>query len=289
MEDWNWFFTALAQSNAAIAGFLGGFTITKILGKESEYNRYIEQIETLRIRISDQKRRLDKRFFSWYNKRRRSSAFSGTKYEDLVLKGNGALNLEEVLPKLDFSRYDSKEEILERISSEWGTYKAKRYGSIGSIPISPNITISQNEMDVEEGELIENERVSTLSLIEEIGLTVRAISSFPRENRSIYWTLAMIFMLFVVGVIYPLSFTPSSGAPSLCSFDDFPRAFSGILFSVKGFFLASSLAIFGLLFLFFILKVRNLKFSAQVREDLTESQSLGSYSVYLKNWESWNM
>ncbi|MCH7733340.1 MAG: hypothetical protein IIB44_12675 [Candidatus Marinimicrobia bacterium] len=39
MTDWNWFFSALAQSAAAIVGIFAAFIITKIVNNQSTLNQ----------------------------------------------------------------------------------------------------------------------------------------------------------------------------------------------------------------------------------------------------------
>ena len=42
--DWNWFFSSVAQSAAAIVGILAAFIITKILNSQTEYNHNLNEI-----------------------------------------------------------------------------------------------------------------------------------------------------------------------------------------------------------------------------------------------------
>lgn len=45
--DWNWFFSSLAQSSAAIVGFFGAFTITKILSNETAFSEKKNRLKEL--------------------------------------------------------------------------------------------------------------------------------------------------------------------------------------------------------------------------------------------------
>jgi len=41
IKDWNWFFSSLSQSSAAIVGIFGAFIITKILSNNSNFDNNI--------------------------------------------------------------------------------------------------------------------------------------------------------------------------------------------------------------------------------------------------------
>jgi hypothetical protein len=45
--EWNWFFSALAQSAAALSGFIGGFVITAIINNQKSFKKNRERINYL--------------------------------------------------------------------------------------------------------------------------------------------------------------------------------------------------------------------------------------------------
>ena len=66
--DWNWFFSSVAQSAAAIVGIFGAFIVTKILANQSAYaekSRRIQELITLGEKLVDATNRLS---FEWYHK-----------------------------------------------------------------------------------------------------------------------------------------------------------------------------------------------------------------------------
>lgn len=65
MEDWNWFFTSISQSAAAIVGLLGGFIINKILSRETEFEQNNGLFDQLEQKIANQKRKIAIRDFAW--------------------------------------------------------------------------------------------------------------------------------------------------------------------------------------------------------------------------------
>ena len=61
--DWNWFFSSLAQSTAAIVGLFGAFIITKIINNEKEYKTNTAKIENLLHQSSLLKKEVNFPFF----------------------------------------------------------------------------------------------------------------------------------------------------------------------------------------------------------------------------------
>ncbi len=63
--DWNWFFSSVAQSAAAIVGIFGAFIVTKILANQTAYaekSRRIQELITLGEKLVDATNRLS---FEW--------------------------------------------------------------------------------------------------------------------------------------------------------------------------------------------------------------------------------
>ncbi len=74
MLDWNWYFSSLAQSTAAVVGIFGAFIITKILSNQSEYSQKKSQLKTLLIRSQRLTDDAEALAFSWYVKRTNEKA-----------------------------------------------------------------------------------------------------------------------------------------------------------------------------------------------------------------------
>lgn len=67
--DWNWFFSSLSQSAAAIVGIFGAFVITKILGNQSTF---AQKLNACREVITNNQSIVDNASdlaIEWYNKR----------------------------------------------------------------------------------------------------------------------------------------------------------------------------------------------------------------------------
>ena len=67
--DWNWFFSALAQSCAAIVGLMGAFIFTKIVGNQASFRQRRTDYESLEIEAQRLVQELDRRWFEWYNQK----------------------------------------------------------------------------------------------------------------------------------------------------------------------------------------------------------------------------
>ncbi len=285
MEDWNWFFTALAQCNAAIVGFIGGFIINKILNKENIYLEIDNQIENLLIDAENQKRRFNNRYFDWYNERIRDEVTSSLSYQNLVRRGSGEINYNDIFNKLNFSEYDSKKDLIELIKKDWGSDFLQDKNIMDLVKLSEEAYLQgiSREKVVEERDLINLEIVSTEKIIEHVKLCIQKVKIFPNDIKIILKTLISIFLLFIIGVIYPLTFTPTSTIPNIARLSEQPSVFLNKLFSLPGLLLFITTAIFSYLILIFLFKIKSLKFSEDKIRKLELNSFIYNYSPYFKN------
>lgn len=112
MIDWNWFFSALAQSTAAIVGLLGAFIFTKILNNEQKYNENKERIQELITHSKYLKKKVKNRYFKWYNERMRENALD--EIQDNANEAYEKSN-EELYQEYNFSPFDNKDAIIKDI------------------------------------------------------------------------------------------------------------------------------------------------------------------------------
>lgn len=100
--DWNWFFSSIAQSAAAIVGIFGAFIVTKILANQTafaERNLRIQELITLGQKLAEASSRLS---FEWYH--RNDSANEHEKLETL-LDEDDSQTPEALYERLRFSAY----------------------------------------------------------------------------------------------------------------------------------------------------------------------------------------
>lgn len=68
--DWNWFFSSLAQSVAALVGIFAAFIITKIINNQGEFQRKNARMKELLSVSAKFRDALSDRSFDWFNERR---------------------------------------------------------------------------------------------------------------------------------------------------------------------------------------------------------------------------
>lgn len=110
--DWNWFFSSLAQSAAAIVGIFGAFIITKILSNQAAYSEKKNRLAELVVigqKITDDANALA---FDWYNNHVADDAL-----EDMekMLEENADQDADSLYDRLRFSIYERREISIRRI------------------------------------------------------------------------------------------------------------------------------------------------------------------------------
>lgn len=115
MTDWNWFFSSLSQSTAAIVGLFGAFIFTKIINSEQKFKINKDKILEFSLYSKNLKRKLSDRKFDWYNKRTREEALEELK--DAINDDNEILKIssKEIYKDYNFSPFDKKDLILKEI------------------------------------------------------------------------------------------------------------------------------------------------------------------------------
>ncbi|GLT15389.1 hypothetical protein [Vibrio algivorus] len=296
--DWNWFFSSLSQSSAAIVGIFGAFIITKILSNQSTYS---EKVHKCRDTLTKCRRAVDAAdglYFRWYNKHTNNRQYE--KLEELF-EDEDYLSPEQYFDQLNFSDFSPREEILERISLAIERHKtmldaereALRQRAASYQKLNPGFAylepapqklpnFSSLNMDLIEN--LQKERDAIDSVAREARHHMRLASDMldsikgnPESSPQITYALILVTMLFFLGVVYPLSFMPVNPEGSFnISLDNF----FPVLFSLKGAFLSSLSAIFGaVLVMFFWLNI-SLKHPQETIEKLESYTKISSYSEY---------
>lgn len=299
--DWNWFFSSVAQSAAAIVGIFGAFIVTKILANQSAYSeksRRIQELITLGEKLVDATSRLA---FDWYHKHD-----SASEIEDLekLLEKDETEQPESLYEKLRFSPYIAKADALQTISrvkshreerlqrereeSRRQIEQARKLG-IGSafaMPARSNL-ISGLSSSLHLQPQLTKEREEIDEMYTEVKHHARVVSDFhslvvshPESSALITASLVLILTLFFAGVIYPLSFMPlpTDWKPSL-SFSEIPN----FIFSLRGALLAVVSILFStMLAMFFVLNIR-MRYPQALLEQLEQYKHLSKYSKYFAN------
>jgi len=212
--DWNWFFSAVAQSMAAIVGLIGAFVTTKILSKESLF------------------------------KKRQNTALDFTQ-KSLSLRTVYSADEQNIAecPEIKYARNDR--EIVE--SASLVLYKIKLGETINNI----------------DSQCFANKKM------------LNEIKSNPEYSATTNIIIIFLFILFLIGVIYPLHFMPlSSVNPELSIF-----AIKSNIVSIKGFLLLITSSIFFMFLIYIWLKHRGLRHEKYSR-DLKVIANLEKFSKF---------
>ncbi|ECK4734503.1 hypothetical protein FRH24_22645, partial [Salmonella enterica] len=242
--DWNVFFSTVSQTSGAIVGIFSAFLITKIISNQSDFGRMKERVSLLINKSKSLKLEADARYFDWYNKRKQERELE--KLEGMFDETSDFLSADEYYDKLNFSPFQSREDVLIAIANAIDSRKSERenrplnfYEAMAS-KIRMPLTILGSEVQ-EEFELIEALKVRILANINDIDYVYNEITKEKYGKNLITISIVASSLLFSLGVIYPLSFIPKiSGEDINISF----MAFFDVLFSIRGFFLSLITVVF---------------------------------------------
>jgi len=287
--DWNWFFSALAQSCAAIVGLMGAFIFTKIVGNQASMRQRRADFESLRIEAQRLVQELDRRWFDWYNQRT---------LEDELVDLQEVLRKEEELgdPKsyyheLDRSVFVERSKLLKAIQSAIDTEHSRRdpRGDNSSTsqfhPRQADLRLSHIMLMNDLRPKLEAERESIDRLVVDTRVHSRRIDSFVRESRgrpetstAILASICACLLLFYVGVIYPLGLLPADNFnAATMSMSAIPAAvltFRGALLGIVTIVFSAVMVGFGHLNSRMVL-------DEHLLQELEEFAEIGRYSKYL--------
>jgi hypothetical protein len=288
--DWNWFYSAAAQSAAAIVGIFGAFIFTKIINNQTQFNQRRERLANL---LQDARRLKDEagnRYFAWYNRLTNEDGLNNLRKD--LKKEEQLQTPEEYFLGSSFSRYQPIEPILSDIERLVEDEKARRKRShrndlLSHLDPLRNLNIEGNpildhSILTRRIDRIETERNN----IDKISVAVRAHASKIRDflaesnqhpESSPFITISVMFSLalFYVGVIYPLF-----RLPALINIEAGLRSHTDL--TIRLFILVSMAFLFTgimLLFLFLNLKMKMRGFDivelAQFSRESAYSEFLG--------------
>lgn len=288
--DWNWFFSSLSQSAAAIVGIFGAFIITKILTNQAAFSEKRNRVRELIASAEKIKDDADSLYFNWYNKHTNNGEFEKI---DSLLEGGAEDDALQIYNKLNFSIYTAKKSVMEAIDKILETRRERKereraellrqtklYGGMGSL-LNQRLLVPSN-MHIS-GELTK-EREAIERVARDARHHMRVISDFldsvrgnPESSPQIAYTLMLVAILFYVGVIYPLSFMP---APLNAAFELSLAAFFPLLLSLKGLLLAAVSLVFTAALAMFFLMNAKMKYSGEDLRRLDALTELGAYSEF---------
>ena len=310
--DWNWFFSSLAQSVAALVGVVGAFLISSLLNNQASYAKNRSRTGEL---LRESQRLVDaanSRSFDWYNERALEYALSDVELTVGQVQAQDVRTPEDYYAEFNFPDYLPKKEILEAIEGVLQTDRErreeierrereearKRARSMGLGFDPPDFSLKGISMldntAVAAGRLVnqsrlqmyDQEREAILQLMVAIKGHIRAarehlalIEQQPESSTVIRAVLGAVLLLFWFGVIYPLSFlpVPSTGVSALSV-----RGFFDILFSLRGLLLTLATLVFTGLIAFLGISNERLRHPEADVAKLRDRLQPESYSEYLR-------
>jgi hypothetical protein len=272
--DWNWFYSSAAQSVAAIVGILAAFLIAKIISNQTTFKRNRLEIRNL-INVSKRLvERADHVDFKSYNDLVRRRQLSELK--DSLEKETSYKSPDEYFNQLDFSKYDSKQEIVPEIKTIIKGFKDGNKLSLRSYAPVANEDLNKQK------EIID-------SFLLDVQQNTRAISSFldsiegnPESSYLITFAIFCTLILFFAGVILPLVFLPFENSKTVVVL---LLVFLCNLASLKGVILALVSIIFLLIMGYFLYVNHRLRYGSDELKQVRSFARLSAYSKYLLRLE----
>jgi hypothetical protein len=282
--DWNWFFSSLAQSSAAVVGIFCAFIFTKIINNQTEFGRKRARIAELERQATRLVEEAENRYFNWYNNRTERMELDSLRglleREELAEFSEPAHYYDE----LAFSPYQLRQEVEETIRQVIEAEPARRSRPTRPIPEIPLHAMVPNlQMQLQaEREAIDHLLVEVREHIRAIEDHLASLRSNPESSPLIAFSIPASLALFYLGVIYPLSFLPVlPGAPIVISIS----AVQPFIKSIQGVVLSGISVIFTVVMaVFFVINLR-LRFRREEIDRLTVFTQLSRYSPHFDAFE----
>jgi len=281
MVDWNWFYSAVAQSTAAIVAIFGGFVATQIISNRTKFQERCGEIkDCIRtcLRITQEGETAG---FPFIIANSRQGGLHSV--EMRIYKDEPVNNTEHYYRTGNFSVFDDRQLILQKINELIENHKNNPNNPLTRIGVlSGEGAATRHHNDKKEAEDSINNFIISVNTQSALARTLAAeVENNPYSSRMVTAAIVGIIVLFFVGVIYPLSFMPSDGEPNLSI-----PAFWDILFSLRGALLSVISIIFTSIMLVFLLINVRLKFSQEDIAELNHYSMPTRYSAYLESAES---
>ena len=281
--DWNWFFSSLAQSVAALVGIFAAFIITKVLQNESEFSRKSAKLRKLLATSEKYREALAVRRFRWVSNRFLEYAIMDL---DRLLEREDPREPVEYYKLLDFPRYLPLSNVLEKIEERINSFdpNSVQVAEGDDVAIGPARSLTKKEQRIfelasEERDLIHNLVVDINQHIRLTELHLGEVEDDPESSSLVTMSIFATVLLFFVGVMLPLSFLPlAAGDLRLPGLGDWLVSMT----SVKGILLIVVAVVFVSIMGVFWYVNQSSRYKKNEVAQLRESTVLENYSPYLK-------
>ena len=282
--DWNWFFSALAQSVAALVAILGGFIFNRLLNDKDKLdlekqlvNRKVNDSIRLRQDVNDLQ----------LAKFRTSSRHQALYYIEIQLQNNDFESTVDELYYLVEGPFLDEKLTKKGIQNLLLNNKnAKKLNFVYLDPLNPtspkkNLYQKHDEIShLNEIKLNEIKRKfrEIKSNIREIKDLLKELSE-ERKNLDVNFLLLSMFFMFVIGVIYPLGLMPIE--QNELNIVISKELILKNLFTFKSLLLISILLAFSMVMLWIKRKLKSLSHDDNVYLKLNEYTDIDYYSELL--------
>ncbi len=253
--DWNWFFSALAQSCAAIVGLMGAFIFSKIISNQNSMKQRLSDYDKLRIELSQLLMQINRRRFKWYNEKKLTADLLDIQRK--IIKDETPRSAQEYIDECEFSPFIPNSDILTKVEDEIAKVCEYRHN-----PKQLQKERSRNGIQMDRHIMMRPELDSERKLIDDLVIDIRIhatlISEYvsetdenPESSPLISVTIIACLLLLYLGVIYPLGLLPAdSFDPKELSISSVPSAifsFRGILLLLVSTVFTSIMVCFGVI------------------------------------------
>ena len=296
--DWNYFYSSLAQSVAALVGIFSAFIITNVIGNKVTFKQNSSRIQDLLTEANRYKELFSARYVDWFCERTREESFQRLAE---LLGGNECDSAEDYYESSAFPIFEPRKPIIKKIEIQLKTSKPEgddsesesETESIHQLISYENLMTDNmraiNRSDrIRLQDSIEKEEEAIKSLIIDIKHHAKIsrhhwflVKDDSESNSLITFSIVCAIVLFLSGVIYPLSFLPANPAGYTLSVSQFFY----LLCTLKGLLLLIPSVIFSFILLVFVYININLRYDKTEVAKLEQSTSIESYSPYLKIME----
>ncbi|MFO3721702.1 hypothetical protein [Pseudomonas sp. HLMP] len=319
--DWNWFFSTLSQSTAAIVGIIGAFIIAKIFANQATFTEKNNRMKSLTVEAEKILDKIGTINFDWYNKHINAAAYADCSRKiRAVVEEDPAIitdeNLLSIFTEAKFSIFTEKKTILENLRKEVefvcqtnidkrlqkeARERARKEAEsgklvghaainalIGSMPDFSSLSAPRTVLNIPDFSTPwpalheERDRITQCHL--EAKHHARIVAEFlesargnPESPPQITWSLLLVGLIFIFGVIYPLTFMPATSAPEF-SITNLWAAF----LSVKGALLSLLVIAFTYVFYMFTRTNIKMKYAEDQLNKLHKLSQVDEYCEYFK-------
>lgn len=277
--DWNWFFSTLSQSAAALIGIIGAYVISRLLAINSEINALGSELDDLLIDYNGIILKINRIRFDWYTT---FLVKNNTKLKKMINKGDFEdLTEDKVIEKI----YEIDDSIFKIDDAVLTAYNELRvnYKPFKALIIFDAINNNQINELLNERERFENLQIASYILIEKFKKNSQHLNYFDNALKAMKIIIYTLLFAFFLLVIYPLHFMPmSENQDPEISFKLKQIIIS--IYSLKGGLLIMFFSIIGGLFLYFLYLTKLIKRILNYENERNSDyyKNIKNYSVHFK-------